>query len=485
MNARIVRGAIGTVAVALVVGGFTMSDADEPDQITATIKDAGQLEVGAEVRTSGVIVGEVADIKLVGRRAKLTIEVQKGVLPLHTDASLTMRPVNVLGENFIDLDPGSDSAPFSRSSVIAGNRVTTAPTVQDLFDTFDQPTAAGLASLVTTLGVGLEDNGAEVAKAMKLLTPAMQDSARLGDILSEQNQVLANLIAAADPIAASIADDDGQTLDSLLTSTHDTLRALTSKQEALEATLRELPDTLTSADKTLKRFGATAEAGAPTVHALRPLTDDLDDVVEELDEFAESADPALDSLTPVLQEADVLLDDAAPVVAQLRKSGPDLAQTAESLKPVSRQLLDEHLQDVMDFVRKWALSTNGRDGLSHYFRGVVYVTPTTLQAIAESLIPLGTGAAVPATAEAKTAPAEGAPELPDVLPGLPDVGDTVDGVTGGAGDLVGGVVGGVTGILGGQPKSGSKASSTDPASSMGLTAEQERNLLGQILGGGK
>ena len=38
----------------------------------------------------------------------------------------------------------------------------------------------------------------------------------------------------------------------------------------------------------------------------------------------------------------------------------------------------------MDFVRKWALSTNGKDSLSHYFRGVVYLTPTALNSIAET-----------------------------------------------------------------------------------------------------
>lgn len=455
---------IAVVAVTLVTTG---SD-DDPDQITTTIADAGQLEEGAELRAAGVRVGEVSDIELVDGKARLTIDVTDGVLPLHDDATLTMRPVNVLGENYLDLDPGSDDAPFAESAVIPEERTTAAVTLQDVLNTFEDPTAAGLASLVTTLGEGLDDNGAELARALKVLAPAMQDTGKVGAILSDQNEVLSSLVKATDPVVASLAADGGKTLDSLVGSTRDTLAALGNQQAALEATLRELPGTLVSAQRTLSRFGATARAGTPTLKALRPLTGDLEDVVDELRNFADSADPALASLKPVLEEADQLLDVAAPVVAKLRQTGPDLAVAASSLKPVSRALLDEQLSGVMDFVRKWALSTNGRDGLSHYFRGVVYVTPSTLSQLAQSLIPAG---ALPAS----TGTSGRTGKSTDVLPGLPDLGPGVDGLL----DTVGGLLG----LLGKQPPKASRKSATDPTSALGLTAQQEENLLGQLLGG--
>lgn len=462
------RGTAVVAGVAVVAVTFAAAGSDdEPDQITTTVADAGQLEEGAEVRASGVRVGEVSDIELVDGKARLTIDVADGVLPLHEDATLTMRPVNVLGENYLDLDPGSDDAPFAESAVIPEERTTAAVTLQDVLNTFEDPTAAGLASLVTTLGEGLDDNGAELAKALKVLAPAMQDTSKVGEILSDQNEVLSSLVKATDPVVASLATDGGKTLDSLVDSTHDALSALGNQQAALEATLRELPATLTSAQRTLARFGATARAGTPTLKALRPLTGDLEDVVDELRNFADSADPALASLKPVLDEADQLLDVAAPVVAKLRQTGPDLAVAASSLKPVSRALLDEQLSGVMDFVRKWALSTNGRDGLSHYFRGVVYVTPSTLSQLAQSLVPAGV---LPAGTTSRKSGKSG-----DVLPGLPDLGPGVDGLL----DTVGGLLG----LLGKQPPKTSQKSATDPSSALGLTAQQEENLLGQLLGG--
>ena len=124
---RVVGGA--TVLAVLAVGIAATGGDDEGDQITTTIADAGQLEKGAEVRASGVRVGEVSDIELTDGKAKLTIKLSDGVLPLHQDATLTMRPVNVLGENYIDLDPGTDEAPFTDSTVIPADRTTTAVTL--------------------------------------------------------------------------------------------------------------------------------------------------------------------------------------------------------------------------------------------------------------------------------------------------------------------------------------------------------------------
>ena len=361
---RVVVAVMGLAVIAVGANVVTADDVDD-NTIEVTVADAGQLENGADVRVSGVRVGEVTDIELKGDKARLKLKVAEGVLPLHDDASIQFKPVNLLGESYVDLNPGSDEAPFVDNAVIPEERTSIEVTLQDVLNTFEDPTAAGLASVVTTVGEGLDDNGAELAKALKVLSPAMQESARVGMILTQQNDVLASLVEATDPVVASLAADGGQTVDSLIESTRDTLAALANQQTALEQTISDLPATLTSARRTLERFRDTARSGAPALRALRPLTGNLEDVVEELRNFADSADPALASLKPVLDAADKLLDSAAPVVAQLRQAGPDLASAASSLKPTSRELLDVHLQDVMDFVRNWSLSTKGRDGLSH------------------------------------------------------------------------------------------------------------------------
>jgi len=475
---------IAGVALLVVasLGFVLLRDGDEVAadgrRVTATVADARALSEGNDVRSAGVLVGQVSSIELVDGKAEVELELVDGVLPIHDDATLTVRPVNLLGENFVDLDPGSADRPFLEPAVIPESQVEAAVGLQDVLDTFHAPTAAALAAIVTALGEGLDANGGEVAAAIKALAPAMEDAEQLGDLLSGQNDVLADLVATADPIAAAVARDGGATLDRLIRSTAQVLGALAVQEQALEQSLAELPATLVSARRTLTEFGGVAGELTPTLRAIRPITGDLTDVVAELKDFAAAADPALGSLEPVLVEANDLLDQAAPVVARLAATGPDLRRTAASLRPVGRELLDENLFGVMEFVRKWALSTNGRDGISHYFRGVVYVTPTTLDSILTSLLPAGTDAPAPTGDDGGDLP------LDDLLPGGVDdlLGDT------GLSDTLDGLLGGLGGLGNGRNTAGgsrSSAADTDPTSALGLSPKQEQLLLGQLLGGGR
>lgn len=482
LRSRLLGGlAVATSLVVVVALGLTLlgvgEASDEDTTVRTTLVDAGALEEGNEVRVAGVRLGEISEIQLNGKQADVTLKVDEAVLPLHDDASLSVKPVNLLGENYIDLDPGSEDAPYLDTAVIPTERTEVAVTLQDVLGTFQAPTAASLAAVVTTLGEGLEGNGANLAETLKKLVPAMEQTEQLGDVLAGQNQQLNDLIEALDPVAAALADDEGQTLDNLVESARDTLAAVTAQQKALRRTLAQLPGTLVSARATLTEFGGVADEAVPTLRALRPLTGDLSQVVDELEDFADSADPALASLEPVLDQADELLEQAAPVVAGLRQAGPDLRGAASSLRPLSREVLDNNLQGVMDFVRKWALSTNGRDSLSHYFRGVVYVTPDSLESIANSLVPSGPDV------DGDGDPEVDLPDLPDVqlpdinLPDLPQLPDL--DLPGTLGGLPGG--GGNGGLLGRSARGA--AASSDPTSALGLTTQQESALLSQLFGG--
>lgn len=450
MNRTTVTSALLVGALGIALLGWPGGDDEQDRQVTATLADAGSLEEGNEVRSSGVRVGEIDEIKLEDGKARVTLQLDDGVLPLHEDARLQVRPVNLLGESFVDLDPGSDSAPFMNEAVIPLSHTSSAVTLQDFLSTFQAPTAAGVGTVVTGLGEGVQDSGGELALALKRLAPAMGDAAELGRVLASQNQVLDSLVARLDPVAGALATDEGRALAGLVRSTEQLLGAITADRAALEESVARLPGTLRSARLTLAELGGAARAGTPTLRAIRPVTDNLAQVTDELKAFADAADPALASLRPVLDHARDLLDQAAPVVAGLRSAGPDLRRAARSLKPVGRELLDEHLGDVMAFVRKWALSTNGRDALGHYFRGVVYVTPETLEDLMTSFVPRGL-----TLPDGQTGEGDPLIDVPDLDPGG-TVGDLLDGVT-----------------------------SKSPLNATGLTAQQEQNLLGQLLGGGQ
>lgn len=441
--------------VAAVAGAVLVTrDGEEAgaDQVVGLFHDASPLEAGSEVRAAGVKVGEVQDIELDGDHARVTLDVDDSVLPVHSDARMVIKPINLLGENFVELVPGDEAKP-ALSGEVPLERTSNAVTLQGLLDTFDDPTAAGLAALVSELGNGVDGSGAELGHAIKALGPAMTQIDRLGDVLRGQNETLSRLIATAEPVARAASGKDGQRLDALIEQGRTTLAALAAQQTGLQSTIEQLPATLQEARRALSSLDRVANAVTPTLRKARPVTRDLEAISEEIVGFSKYATPAFASFDGVFREADRLLGQAAPVVAALRRSGNDLRASAASVRVAGDLVVRDHLGDLMAFVRKWALSTNGRDNVSHYFRGVFHVTPAALNAllgkdvVPEVLSPGGDG----------TGSSDPLDLLPD-LPGL-DLGGTLGGVTGG--------------LLGGR----------DPGSATGLTSNQEQSLLGQLLGG--
>lgn len=355
-------------AVVLGIGGW-ISVARESDKtgrvVVAEFASASPLLEGSDVKVHGVKVGTISSITVDGDKALVAMKVETTALPLHTDATARVRAVSLLGERYLDLDRGTGPAPV----LPAGARIPVTRTAQNVdldqvLNTVDQPTGDALAELVGALGDGLDGNGGNGAALVRALGPAMHDTDGLVRILKDQNQLLGNVVDKVEPLAGAIAADDGRRIDGLVTSANDLTRVTTERQRELESTLTELPPTLTDARQVLGDLTGTAQQATPTLAALRPTTDNLTAVSEELKRFSDSADPALASAEPVLDRAKTLLDEARPVTDALRSAGPPLRTVASSGRPVVTELAG-NFDNVLNFLRYWALTTNGYDGVSH------------------------------------------------------------------------------------------------------------------------
>lgn len=447
MSRRVLLRATAVIVAALVTGavcvGITGPGPSGKATLVGYFADASPLDPGSQIRLAGVNVGTVDKVELQGGKARVTFGVDPSVLPLHDDSRLLIRPVNLLGESYVELQPGAPSRPFQSSGEIPVERTSSRVTLEDVLNTFDDPTSTALAVTLTSLGEGLQNAGKDTAAALAALAPAMTDTQRLATVLDGQNAVLNQLVDQAEPVARAVAADGGGVLDRTVGSTEQLLSTVAANSAAVSETLTELPATLATARQTLTGLAGTADATTPTLQAIRPITDDLNKVVSELHGFANAADPALAALKPVLDRANALLDQAGPAVAELRNAGPDLRGVAKDVHPLGDVVLDQHLDDLMTFVKYWSLSTNGRDGLGNYFRGVLWVTPDTLQdMLATPLLPAGATSGPPHQAP---------PALP--LPGPSVSAPNAAGPT------------------------------PDPGTATGLTEQQEQSLLGQLLGG--
>ncbi|GAB3354813.1 MULTISPECIES: MlaD family protein [Amycolatopsis] len=452
--------------VGVTAGAVGANDKGQPGEITIVAKftDASPLIPGNEVKVDGVNVGQVAAMTVDSdKHAAVALSLDPAALPVHTDAKVTLKPVSILGERYLDLDRGTPSAPALQDGDVLPVQQTGVYTDLDqVLNTIDDPTGQSLAALVTVLGEGMRENGQNADATIQALASSMKDTDGLAKVLKEQNGLLTSVVGKIEPVAQALAVDNGATLDGLLSSAQTATEATAKNRAALESTLSRLPDTLSAARKTLGQLTGTAQATTPVLRSIRPTTDNLSAISDELKKFSESLDPALASAKPVLDKAQGLLDEARPVVDQLKTAGPDLRTTVGSARPVVTDLTN-NFGNVLNFIRNWALATNGGDGVSHYLRAMLVVNPDLLTGLVPGLN-APNGAPTPpqqGSPQGDTGtPAQGAPPLP--LPSLP-------GLTGS-----GGVLGGL--LATGQQSDGGVT---------GLSQQQESGVLQFLIGGGQ
>jgi phospholipid/cholesterol/gamma-HCH transport system substrate-binding protein len=416
--------------------------------IVAQFADAGPILVGNEVKVDGVAVGEVADARVTDGHADVLLTLDPAALPVYSDATARIRPVSLLGERYIDLKRGTPSQPqLNDGGTLPMSRTSANVDLDEILNTVDQPTGESLAFLVTTLGEGLRDNGGNVDAALRALAPALKDTQSLTSVLEDHNALLGRLVDNVQPVAGALAADDGKSLDTLVDSADRLLAASTAEKAQLDRTLAELPGTLRSARSALGELAGTAEQATPTLRAVRPVTENLSAISDELSTFADSLDPALANAQPVLERAQTLLDEARPVAADLRSAGPDLRAASSSARPLAENLTG-NLDNVLSFIRYWALTTNGHDGLSHYLRVNLIVNPDTVTGLLPAAVP-----------------------VPQLLPSPPPINGEQPGVATPA--APGGTL----------LQAPSTAPQPEGPEATGLTPEQERGMVGFLLGG--
>ncbi len=115
--------AVGLLAVlflATKVGNLSASDITKTYSVRANFDNIGGLKVRAPVKSAGVVVGRVADIRLDKDRYEASVTLDIGsqyVFPRDTFA--TILTSGLLGEQYVGLEVGGDMVMLKPGDVIA------------------------------------------------------------------------------------------------------------------------------------------------------------------------------------------------------------------------------------------------------------------------------------------------------------------------------------------------------------------------------
>ena len=142
--------------------------------------------------------------------------------PWKADAECTIRPQSLIGEKFVECEPGSASAePLEqiedgpgRGRAAAAARAHSSPVDLDLINNVLRlPYRQRFSILLSELGAGLAGRGEELNEVIHRANPALRETDKVLAILAGQNRVLADLARDSDAALGPLAREREKVAD--------------------------------------------------------------------------------------------------------------------------------------------------------------------------------------------------------------------------------------------------------------------------------
>ena len=339
--------------VLLVVGSYLAYTKDIPfvgggTEVKATFQNATTLRTTSPVRIAGVNVGTVTAVEAEGDAAEVTMTLKDEGLPIHEDATATIRPRLFLeGNFFIDLKPGTPSAPeLDGDGEIPVTQTSTSVQIDEVLSALQSDTREELQGLLSGYGTALsyqptatDDLDQEPISQGKTGAQALADSLRYGGeagrgttivnqaLLGKEEHDLSGLIRAQRDVFKELSTVESE-LQGLITAFNTTAGALAQEQDNVRATIRELGPTFEAARPSLANLDAALPPLQRYVLALEP-------GVAEVPDLIEAATPWLDSTDKLLAE-----NALGGLAEELRRGAPVTAGATKTALPLMEQLTD-------------------------------------------------------------------------------------------------------------------------------------------------
>ena len=420
---------IAAVAALAIAATLARPGAGGSYVVRAEFADAAGLRDHSQVKLGGVKVGSVASMTVTPRDTAL--------VTLHLDgtrigagARALVRPVNLLGEKYVDLEPGDQRRPQPSRARIPLARTGTPVELDQLLNTLDASTRVRLQILIHESGEALVGRGADFGATLAALPPALDQARALVSGFAHDNRALGRMVERSDRVLAAMAGER-RALGALVATTGDALSAVASRDRELAGTLQQAAPAFAQMRSTLAHLRRTATSLRPAAAGLRASAPGLASTLRALPGFAEAARPTLRTARTVAPELERLGADATPVVARLRPVAGRLQEFADALAPVSATF-DRGVGDLLGYIEGWARAIQVGDGASHMFRNQLVLSPDIVERLlAGYLRPKrrhSRRAPVPDRASARP-PAAPSPDTPlpkpPALPRLPELEQTL------------------------------------------------------------
>ena len=357
------------------------TDDDTADHyfVRAIFDNASTLVQGEDVKVAGVPVGVISDLDVTpDKKAAVTLRIDNAdFTPWKTDATCKVGAQGLIGEKFVDCEPGSSSAdrlPKIETGTGEGERLlplerTSSPVDLDLLnDIMRLPYRQRFAILLSEFGTGLAGRGEELNEVIHRANPALRETDEVLKILADQNRSLARLARDSDQVLGPLAREREKFAD-FVVQANKTGEASAERRGDLGRSIHLLPDFLRELRPLMADLEDFTDQGTPLLTDLNAAAPALGRLIEAQGTLADASRESFPSLGDALERGRPALIRARPLIRDLGRFGREAAPVSVDLDELTKSLKRtdaiERLNDVIYYL---SLASNGFDGLGHYLR---------------------------------------------------------------------------------------------------------------------
>ena len=390
---------VAVVAVVIIVA-TSSSGGGDPYQVRAIFDDASFAAPGEDVRIAGAPVGSISSLEITNRsglgapgsckqvgstcKAVVTITIgAAGFTPFRQNATCAIRPQSLIGEKFVDCNPGTSAAPPLNkitSGPGAGTYLlpvahTSSPIDTDLVQNiYREPVRQWFTTIINEFGTGLAARGSDLNEVIHRANPALGYTDQVLKILAKQNQQLAQLAKDSDTVLTPLAQDR-QAIRQWVLSANQTSVATAVQANNTARSFHLLPSFLRQLNPLLVDLGALADQATPVLNASTQAAPALARQYQLLASFngaggfADTARKSLISLGQAAQTQGPLLVSTIPYYRQLLALGNAGLPAFTNLDKLTSSLFRTGaIEQLMALLFNGTNAVNGFDSGGHYIR---------------------------------------------------------------------------------------------------------------------
>jgi virulence factor Mce-like protein len=325
-----------SAAILLAAGAFLViaggaSNGSALGTYKIEFQNAFGLVTGADFKVAGVPAGTIEAINLDQKtlNAVVTIKVSTGGFgQFHQDASCESRPESLIGEYFVDCNPGSSGPLIKPGGTIPVSHTTSTIPADLVQDVMRLPYRERFTLIVNELGAAAAARSGDLQAALYRAVPALSETDSLLNLLANDSTTLQNLTQDSNTVVTALANNSVQ-VQRFIDEADRTATATATQSTNLQGTLQRLPGLLEQLKPTLAKLSTTVTTNEPVLANLNGASGQIDRLLTDLPAFSRSARPAVKSLGQASVTGRAAVKAATPTIADLNhfaKSTPELAQ---------------------------------------------------------------------------------------------------------------------------------------------------------------